>query len=194
MESSTSNQPKLPLPRGELATTPTTLRASVYRCNSSPDDGYDYKDIEPPPEGSATQEQDNVNSSITYSQSSAVSNAIVNIENHQGEINPDYRRPAEGWRARIPDDEDTQNGESVLVNSHAQSLPAANRYVRRGPFHRHMEATQSISHEAIAKKHLRYVLLQWKTEELDGAEKLVLNTLSPGHNAKFESPNHVTGQ
>ena len=191
MESSTSNQPKLPLPRGDLTTIP---RASVYRSSLSPDDGYDYRDTEPSPEGSATQEQDNVNSSKIYSQSSAVSNTTVNNENYRGERNPDYRRPAEGWRAKVPDDEDTPNGVFVRVNSHAQSSPAVNRYVRRGPFHRHMEATQSIPHEAIANAHLRYVLLQWKKEELDGAEKLVLNALSPGTKAKVESPNHVIWQ
>ena len=49
------------------------------------------------------------------------------------------------------------------------------------------KATQSIPHEAIANAHLRYVLLQWKKEEPDGAEKVVLNTLSPRDNAKVES-------
>ncbi len=191
MESSTANQPKLPLPRGDLATTP---RASVYRSSLSPDDGYDYKDTEPSPEGSATQEQDNVSSSKIYSQSPAISNTTVNHENHQGERNPDYRRPAEGWRAKVPDDEDTPNGVSVTNNSHAQSSRAVNRYVRRGPFHCHREATQSIPYEPTGKVHLRYVLLQWKKEELDGAEKLVLNALSPGDNAKVESPNHVIWQ
>ena len=166
----------------------------MYRCNWSPDDGYDYKDIEPSPEGSATQEQDDVNSSKVYSQSSAVSNTTVNHENHQGEINPDYRRPAEGWRVKVPDDEDTLNGEFVRVNSQAQSPPAVNRYVRRSLFIRHMEATQAVPHEAIAKKHLRYVLLQWKKEELDGAEQLVLNALSPGNNAKIGSHSHVIWQ
>ena len=62
--------------------------------------------LNPRPEGSATQEQDNVNSSKIYSQSLAVSNTTVNNENYQGERNPDYRRPAEGWRVKVPDDED----------------------------------------------------------------------------------------
>ena len=193
MESSTSNQPKLPLPRGDLVTTP---RASVYRPSLSPDDGYDYKDTEPSPEGSATQEQDNVDSSKVNSQSLAVSNTTINHENHQGEKNPDYRRPAEGWRAKIPDDEDILNGVPVPNNSHAHNpnSPAVNRHVRRGPFHRHREATQSIPHEQTGEGHLRYVLLQWKKEELDGAERLVLNALSPGINARVESPNHVIWQ
>ena len=191
MESNTSSQPKLPLPRGDLATTPT---ASVYRSSLSPDDGYDYKDTEPSPEGSATQEQDNVNSSKIYMQPSAAFNVTVNHENHQGERNPDYRRPAEGWRAKVPDDEDTPNGLSVPNNSYAQSSPAVNRKVRRGWGHRRREATQSIPHEPTEKVDLRYVLLQWKKEELDGAEKLVLNAFSPGNTAKIESPNHVIWQ
>ena len=191
MESSTSNQPKLRLPRGDLATTP---RASVYRSSLSPDDGYDYRDTEPSPEGSATQEQDNVNSSKIYSQPTAVSNTTVNHEDHLGESNPDYIRPAGGWRAKVPDDEDALNGVINRVNSHALSPPGVNRYVPIGPLHRHIEPTQSIPLDAIKKGDLRYVLLQWKKEKLDGAEKLVLNALSPSTNASIESPNHVIWQ
>ena len=191
MDSSTSNQPKLPLPRGDLATTP---RASVYRTSLSPDDGYDYKDTEPSPEGTATREQDDVNSFKIYSQSLAVSNTTLNHENHQGEKIPDYIRPAGGWRAKVPDDEDAPNGVIDHVNSHAQSPPGVNRYVRRGPFHRRMEPSQSIPLEPARKGDLRYISLEWKKEELGGAKKLVLNAHPPGKNAKLESPHHVIWQ
>ncbi len=192
MESSSSNQTKHPLHKRDLLA--TTPRASVYRSSLSPDDGYDYRDTGPSPEGSATQEQDNVNSTKTRLQASASSSAPEHHEDHQGESNPDYRRPAEGWRAKLPDNEDAPNGVSAPNNSHTQRSPAGNKKVRKGRGHPQREATQSIPLEPIGKEHLRYVMLQWQKEERDGAQKLVMNALSPGFNAKVESPNHVIWQ
>ena len=192
MENGTSDQTKLPLHKRDLLA--TTPRASVYRSSLSPDDGYNYKDSGPSPEGTATQEQDNVNSTKAYLQASTGSNAPEHHQDHQGESNADYRRPAEGWRAKIPDDEDAPNGVSAVNNSHTSRYAAVNKTVRVRRGNRQREPNQSIALEPIGKVPLRYVMLQWKKEEVDGAQKLVLNALSPGINAKIESPNHVIWQ
>ena len=180
MESGIPLQTRFPLPNGDLLA--TTPRVSGHRSSLSPDDGYDYSDTGPSPEGAATQEQDNVNISQKYNQALASSNAPGHYDEYQGEGNPDYRRLGEEWRAHVPDDEDAPNGVSFPSNN------------RRGRVYPQIERTLSFPLEPIGRQHLRYVLLQWKKEELNGAQKLVLNTLLPGNNAKVESPNHVIWQ
>ena len=187
MESGIPLQTRYSLPNGDLLA--ATPRASGYRSSLSPDDGYNYLDSGPSPEGSATQEQDNVNFSRGYLQASAGSNAPGHYEDYQGESNPDYRRPAQGWRAKMPDDPDILNGVSAPDKSRTHSSPAVNRDSRRDRAHRLVKRTLSFPIAPI-----RYVLLQWKKEELNGAPKLVLDALLPGINAKVESPNHVIWQ
>ena len=183
MESGIPLQTRFPLPNGDLLA--TTPRASGHRSSLSPDDGYDYSDTGPSPEGAATQEQDNVNITQKYFQASASSNAPGHYDEYHGEGTPDYRRLAEEWRAHVPDDEDAPNG----VPS-----PGSSRDIRRGRVYPQMQRTLSIPLEPIGIQHLRYVLLQWKREEPNGAQKLVLDALLPGNNAKVESPNHVIWQ
>ena len=127
MESSTSNRRKLLLPNSNFL--PKTSSAPVHQPSTSPDDGYDYHDTEPSPERSATQVQDNVSSSKDDLQTSTDSNTTGNHENNQVENNADYRRPAEGWRARMPDDEDAPNGVSAPGNNRTQWSPTVNRDV-----------------------------------------------------------------
>ena len=192
MESGIPSQTRSPLPNGDLR--PATPRASRYRYSLSPDDGYDYSDSGPSPEGSATQEQDNVNYSQRFLQASASCNTPGHHGEYQGESIPDYRRLAEEWRAHIPDDEDAPNGIPSTSNSREQGSPAVNRGIRRGRVYPQMERTPSIPLEPVGRQHLRYVLLQWKKEELNGSQKLVLDALLPGNNARVESPNHVIWQ
>lgn len=192
MESGIPLQTRFPLPNGDLLA--TTPRASGYQSSLSPDDGYNYSDSGPSPEGAATQEQDNVNYFQRYLQASSSSNAPGHYDEYQGESNPDYGRRAEEWRAHMPDDEDAPNGVPSPGNSGEHWSPAVNRDIRRGRVYPQIERTLSIPLEPIGRQHLRYVLLQWKNEELNGAQKLVLHALLPGNSAKVESPNHVIWQ
>ena len=192
METGIPLQTRFPLPNGDLLA--TTPRASGRRSSLSPDDGYNYSDSGPSPEGTATQEQDNVNYSQKYSQASASLNAPGHYEEYQGDRNPDYRRLAEEWRAHMPDDEDAPDGGSSPGNSREQWSPAVNRDIQRGRVHPQIERTLSITIEPTGTPHLRYVLLQWKKEEVNRAQQLILNALLPGNNAKVESINHVIWQ
>ena len=192
MESGIPLQTRLPILNGDLLA--TTPRASGYRSSLSPDDGYNYSDSGPSPEGAATQEQDNVNYSQRYLQASASSNAPGHYDGYPGESNPDYRRLAEEWRAHMPDDEDASNCVSSHGNSGEHWSPTVIRDSRRGRVYPQIQRTLSIPPEPMGEQHLRYVLLQWKKKELNGAQKLVLNALFPGNNAKVESPNHVIWQ
>ena len=94
----------------------------------------------------------------------------------------------------MPDDEDASNCVSSHGNSGEHWSPTVIRDIRRGRVYPQIERTLSIPPEPMGKQHLRYVLLQWKKKELNGAQKLVLNALFPGNNAKVESPNHVIWQ
>ena len=178
-------QTRLPSPTRDRQA--TRRRTSVNQSNLSPDDGYDYSESGPSPEGSATQEQDNVNLSKMYLQASASSNAPGHYEDHQGESNPDYRRFAQEWRAKVPDEEDIASGVSAPSTGRIQSSTAVNQDGRSGGGNRQIERTLTIG-----RVYLRYVLLQWEKEKLDG--KLIIDALSPGFNAKVESPNHVVWQ
>ena len=192
MESGIPLQTRFPLPNGDLLA--TTPRASGYQSSLSPDDGYNYSDSGPSPEGTATQEQDNINYSQRYLQASASPNAPGHFEEYQGDSNPDYRRLAEEWRAHMPDDEDAPDSGSSLGSIREQWSPAVNRDIQRGRVHSQIERTLSITIEPTGTPHLRYVLLQWKKEEVNGAQQLILNALLPGNNAKVESINHVIWQ
>ena len=94
----------------------------------------------------------------------------------------------------MPDDEDAPNDIPSTGNSREQWSPTVNRDIRRGRVYPQIQRTLSIPLEPIGRQHLRYVLLQWKKDGLNGAQKLVLDALLPGNSARVESPNHVIWQ
>ena len=196
MENGTPNQQNSPLQRDRLGSVSQT---SLFRSNSlSPDDGYDYRDAGPSPEGSATKEKEGAKSSDSHLQTVAGSDTFVEPEKLLEEVRTNiFERQGGGRRAKVPDEENLTNGFSARVNDGIKLHATVDADMRKSRWNRHKDASVSIALDVMDKTKLRHVMLQWEkeeTEETDGAQRLVLKANLPGVNAKIESPNHVIWQ
>lgn len=166
--------------------------SSVRSTSLSPDDGYDYNDAGPPPEGSATKE--NENSPPRSVDLSSATHSGEPVRNSEATTPNLFWRPGGGRRAQKPDEDILTDELVVRVSDYPKVSDAVRPNVRKNRWHRPKRAGPIDVKEIADKTKLRFVRLHWEKEEANGEKKIVLDALVPGKDAKFELPNHVIWQ
>ena len=152
------------------------------RKNSvSPDDDYNYDDVGPSPEGSATTERENpVVPELRVDVGATPNKDLGNVgsEKFRPKI---YERQAGNRRAKLPDEENPGcNG--IHPGDNEERPPEAQSTPKRSIWSYRRTIQSGNTAETDEKGKLRHVMLHWGKENLDGtdgAQRLVINAHSP---------------
>ena len=200
MENRATSQPSPPVQQGRLG---SVSQGSIYRSNSlTPDDGYNYQDAGPSPEGSSTKEREdakrqNANDPSRHKGGLAGLNILDETEEPlDDEVSKIYERPGGGIRVQLPDQPNLTNRFPIQVNDHDKCSNVASPLDLKSRSRRHQIASTSFGPETLNKPKFRHVMLQWEKERenVDEVQRLILKARVPGEHAKVQSPNHVTRQ
>ena len=175
------------------------------RTNSvSPDDGYNYGDVGPSPEGAATTERDNANIQADVPEMRLDGRPTKfgpsELEKVIEDLKPSiFERQAGRRRAKLPDEENPRpkSSEPVTPDSNKQSPAAPQLKSRRPPWLWWQHRNDSRAPKVDEKSKLRHVMLHWGKgrEDIKGTQKLIVNATLPSvTDQRSDSQNHVVWQ
>ena len=196
MDPGTDGQTKSPSPPEQLGAQGHSRVAPSRSHSLSPDDGFDYHDQGPSPEDEPTKERANIKDGP---RNSTINTPGVDAQGEDEEHVFDswepsiYERHAGSRRAKIPDEENQING-VVHADHDAVSPTKPNPPERTSRWRGPRKSSEPISTKSSQKAKLRHVLLHWEKEEVEGAQRLILNARAPTVNGKGELQNHVVWQ
>jgi hypothetical protein len=180
------------------------LQPPRYPSNSlSPDDGYDYGDSGPSPEGSASKEKEDAKEQnmidalyYTHNRTPAGPEAFSEFDEPSEATRKIFERPGGGTRAKRPDQPNFIDQPPIHVNDHSSSPVATGSVLPKSRWRRRRSRSPSVALNTFDKSRFRQVMLQWEREErdIDGRQRLILKSKFADAHAKIESPNHITWQ
>ena len=177
------------LQRGRLS---SVSHASHRRSSSpTPDESCNYHDAGPSNTPTKERERSKSNLSQQRSETSTAPDASDDPKIFAEDVKSNiYEKETGGTRAKIPDEETQNNGVHAVVNNPTGPASASSGSAwkrQKSRWRRNHPAIATQTPRAIEKTKPRHLMLHWKKELVENAERFVLSLNAPAADVKAEN-------